>query len=54
MRHRVLAGGGFEYLVRWTGFGPDSDSWVPALDIEDSLVQAYLASRSRLPRSRAV
>jgi hypothetical protein len=46
MRHRVLAGGGFEYLVRWTGFGPDSDSWVPALDIEDSLVQAYLASRS--------
>ena len=37
------------YKVRWAGFGPDHDEWLPAADIGGSLVRRYLQSVNRLP-----
>jgi hypothetical protein len=34
MRKRVRSGI-LEYLVRWRGYGPEFDSWVPATDIKN-------------------
>jgi hypothetical protein len=51
MDHKVEAGKNF-YLVKWTGFDEEQASWVPAVDIEDSLINKYLAGRRRLPRDR--
>ncbi|KAF8810694.1 hypothetical protein BYT27DRAFT_7091287, partial [Phlegmacium glaucopus] len=25
----------YKYLVRWGGFGPGHDEWLPAVDLED-------------------
>jgi hypothetical protein len=32
------------YLVRWKGFGPEDDSWIPHTAIEQSLIADYEAS----------
>jgi hypothetical protein len=32
------------YLVRWKGFGPEDDSWIPHTAIEQSLIDEYEAS----------
>jgi hypothetical protein len=52
LKHRLRADGGYEYLVRWVGFGPEGDEWVRAVDVDDSLIQGYLRSKTRLPRGR--
>ena len=31
-------GRGHRYLVRWTGYGQDADSWLPASEVEDLAV----------------
>jgi hypothetical protein len=31
-------------LVRWKGFGPEDDSWIPHTAIEQSLIADYEAS----------
>jgi hypothetical protein len=30
-----------QYLVRWEGFGPEDDSWVPSRDISKDLIRAF-------------
>ena len=27
--------------VRWTGYGPESDSWIPEYDVDSSLVEDF-------------
>lgn len=36
--------GRIEYLVRWEGYGPEDDMWIPAVDIHQSLIDAYEAT----------
>lgn len=28
-------GRGWQYLVRWAGYGPEDDEWLPRRDVED-------------------
>jgi hypothetical protein len=28
-------GRGYQYLVRWTGYGPEHDRWLPGRELED-------------------
>ena len=37
------------YKVRWAGFGPEHDEWLPSVDIGGSLIRRYLQSVNRLP-----
>ena len=37
------------HKVRWAGFGPYNDDWLPAADIGELLVRRYLQSVNRLP-----
>ena len=42
LQHRVRRIGRrarLEFLVRWTGYGPDADEWLPLVDIEET--EAY-------------
>jgi hypothetical protein len=35
------------YRVRWTGYGPEHDAWVPVPDIDGSLVAEFEAKKAR-------
>ena len=48
-----LVGGKHSYLVKWSGFDASEATWVPAVDIEDGLINKYMATRRTLPRDRA-
>jgi hypothetical protein len=42
LRHRVRRIGRrnrVEFLVRWTGYGPDADEWLPLAEVEET--EAY-------------
>ena len=43
LNHRLKKGckNKLEFLVRWEGYGPESDSWEPRVNIEGSLIQEY-------------
>ena len=43
LNHRLKKGckNNLEFLVRWEGYGPESDSWEPRVNIEGSLIQEY-------------
>jgi len=43
LNHRLKKGckSKLEFLVRWEGYGPESDSWEPRVNIEGSLIQEY-------------
>jgi hypothetical protein len=45
IRKRRSRTGRTEYLVRWTGFGPEDDSWVSASDIDPDLITAFESKR---------
>ena len=34
-------GGGVEYLCRWEGHGADEDSWEPALNVAEDLIDDF-------------
>lgn len=34
--------------VRWTGYGPESDSWIPECDIDSGLVQDFKNSQKKI------
>lgn len=38
-----------EYLVRWEGYGPEDDSWVAEINIEQSLIDDYESSHHAVP-----
>jgi hypothetical protein len=39
--------GAYEYLVRWTDYGPDRDSWEPASSfLDDSTIHRYWAAKA--------
>ena len=43
LNHRLKKGckNKLEFLVRWEGYGPESDTWEPRVNIEGSLIQEY-------------
>ena len=38
-----------EYLVRWSGFGAEHDTWEPRANIHASLIQAYRTQKTDQP-----
>ena len=38
-----------EYLVRWSGFGAEHDTWEPRANIHASLIQAYRTQKTEQP-----
>ena len=48
-----MVDGKHTYLVKWSGFDASEATWVPAVDIEDGLINKYMATRRTLPRGRA-
>jgi hypothetical protein len=57
LQHRVRPGRGrvkvFEYLVRWKGYGPDEDTWLPQSELEDcealDVYEEALKSKGKWP-----
>ena len=45
-----MVDGKHTYLVKWSGFDVSEATWVPAVDIEDGLINKFLATRRTLPR----
>jgi len=44
---RRTRGRGHQYLVRWRGYGPEADVWVPGKELEDTnVLQDYEASHA--------
>jgi hypothetical protein len=48
-----------EYLVRWTGYGPEEDQWEPVAHIDSGLVADFEAShhaagQSAVPPARSL
>jgi hypothetical protein len=45
---RRTRGRGHQYLVRWHGYGPEADVWVPGKELEDTnVLQEYNATHTR-------
>ena len=52
LKHRVRRIGRrsrLEFLVRWTGYGPDADEWLPLADVEET--EAYDRYEAEMKRS---
>ena len=46
-------GGKLEYLLKWTGYEEAENTWQPAADVEDSLIEAWVAQKSAAAASGA-
>ena len=52
LQHRKVAGK-LQYLVRWKGWGPADDSWVPIHDFDDlAVIKRYWKSLSQPEKKR--
>ena len=52
LSERLTRGGRVEFLLRWQGYGPEHDSWVPKADISPDLVAQFRRLR-RQAKSQA-
>ena len=40
-------GGGYQYMVRWKGYGPGDDEWLPRREVEETIaLDEWLGRRS--------
>ena len=49
----VANGRGKEYRVRWSGFGPDDDSWLRPVDVGRPLISEYLNKKRATEAGRS-
>ncbi|KAJ9523325.1 hypothetical protein QJQ45_005365 [Haematococcus lacustris] len=49
LQHRKNKQGKDEYLVRWSGYGPEHDTWEPASNLKKATIQEYKDSLKPLP-----
>ncbi|KAJ9532097.1 hypothetical protein QJQ45_003814 [Haematococcus lacustris] len=49
LQHRKNKQGRDEYLVRWSGYGPEHDTWEPASNLKKATIQEYKDNLKPLP-----
>ncbi|KAJ9517116.1 hypothetical protein QJQ45_009020 [Haematococcus lacustris] len=49
LQHRKNKQGKDEYLVRWSGYGPEHDTWEPASNLKKATIQEYKDNLKPLP-----